>query len=151
MFCRKFLQSTFFSTLSGTFAGTPVLMPFTINHLWDNPGARKKAKRVGRGPGSGKGKTCGRGHKGSKARGTNKGPAFEGGQTPITRRLPKWGKPRSKAFKQPLNILKLGALQYFIDKGRLDPSQTITMRDLFEAGVFSKIAYGVHVYEHGAE
>lgn len=57
----------------------PILAPFTPNSIYDNPGARRKAKRVGRGPGSGKGKTCGKGHKGSKARGTNKGPAFEGG------------------------------------------------------------------------
>ena len=69
-------------------------MPVALNTIWDNPGAVKKGKRVGRGPGSGKGKTCGRGHKGQKARSGGKsgrGQGFEGGQTPLYRRIPKRG------------------------------------------------------------
>lgn len=77
----------------------PILNPFKLNFLHDNPGARRYAKIVGRGPGSGKGyglrwlsKTCGRGIKGDKSRtGGGVPPKFEGGQSPITRRLPKFG------------------------------------------------------------
>lgn len=63
-----------------------------LNNLKPSPGAKKKKKRVGRGTSSGFGKTCGRGHKGQKSRsGGTKGPRFEGGQTPLYRRLPKRG------------------------------------------------------------
>ena len=71
---------------------TQTLVPFTINNLWDNPGARRLRKRVGRGPGSGLGKTSGAGHKGMYARagGTiNRG--FEGGQSGLHLRFPKFG------------------------------------------------------------
>lgn len=62
-----------------------------LSNLMPGKGARKKAKRIGRGPGSGSGKTSGRGHKGQNSRGSGKGPWFEGGQTPLHRRLPKRG------------------------------------------------------------
>lgn len=72
-------------------AKTRVEEPLRLNNIGPNEGATRDRKRVGRGNGSGTGKTCGRGHKGSKARGGTKGPGFEGGQTPYHRRLPKRG------------------------------------------------------------
>jgi len=67
------------------------LAPFTANNLWDNVGARPTRLRVGRGPGSGWGKTCGDGHKGQGARKGAPRPGFEGGQAPMSRRFPKFG------------------------------------------------------------
>lgn len=69
------------------------MLPYSINFLHDNKGAIRFPKQQGRGPGSGKGKTAGKGHKGQRAR-SGGGPhiRFEGGQTPITRRLPKYGR-----------------------------------------------------------
>eukprot|EP01017_Pseudomicrothorax_dubius_P027985 TRINITY_DN3284_c0_g1_i1.p1 TRINITY_DN3284_c0_g1~~TRINITY_DN3284_c0_g1_i1.p1 ORF type:complete len:303 (-),score=53.08 TRINITY_DN3284_c0_g1_i1:69-977(-) len=125
------------------------LLPFTINNLWDNKGARRKAKRVGRGPGSGKGKTAGRGHGGHRSRtGGGMPPRFEGGQTPLQRRLPKWGmKRRNTDFMEYLN---LDQLYYFVKKGRLDNSKTITIRDMWLAGVFPRVKHGVKILGRGA-
>ena len=73
------------------------LLPFTPNTLWDNPGARRFAKRVGRGPGSGLGKTSGKGHKGTYARAGGTIPlGFEGGQNPLHRRFPKFGQQKNR-------------------------------------------------------
>jgi len=124
---------------------------FTPNTMSDNPGARKTRKRVGRGPGSGLGKTCGRGMNGQNARsGGGTRPNFEGGQTPLTKRIPKWGFNQSP-FTKPLNILSVGKLFYYIEKGRIDTSKPITMKELFEAGVFSKIEWGVKLLAGGAQ
>ena len=92
-----------------------------LNELAPNPGSRQARKRVGRGIGSGKGKTAGRGHKGQKARAGVATRAFEGGQMPIYRRLPKRGfkNPFRKVFV-PLN---LDRLQAAVDAGRLDPGR----------------------------
>lgn len=91
------------SSLLGQFRCMSIAMPvhastrmedISLNNLRDNPGALKAKRRVGRGIGSGRGKTCGKGHKGQKARaggGAGRGPGFEGGQTPLYRRLPKQG------------------------------------------------------------
>src|SRR5262252_646054 len=94
-----------------------------LNELRDNPGARAKSKRLGRGIGSGKGKTSGRGVKGQKARTGVSLNAFEGGQMPLYRRLPKRGfwNPFRKEYA-PVNI---GALAAAIEAGRLDPTQPI--------------------------
>jgi large subunit ribosomal protein L15 len=124
-----------------------------LNNLSDNPGAVKKKKRVGRGIGSGRGKTCGRGHKGQKARsGGNIHPLFEGGQTPFYRLIPKRGfKNKSKNPEQyPINI---GKIQLYIDMKRLDPSKTITMYDMMNAGLFkaNSIRQGVKLLSKGAE
>ena len=104
-----------------------------INELSDNRGARRARKRVGRGPGSGLGKTAGRGMKGQKSRSGVAIKGFEGGQMPLYRRLPKRG------FTQPnrarLVELTLGRLQAAIDSKKLDAGAAITEDALVEAGV----------------
>lgn len=121
------------------------------NTIYDNYGARKQRKIVGRGNGSGYGKTAGRGHNGQKSRpGFSMSPAFIGGQNPLTKRLPKKGINRNR-FKQPLEEINVSNLIYYIQKKRLDPTKTITMKDLFNAGALTKIKYGVKVLGKGAE
>ncbi|KAL2528167.1 Ribosomal protein L18e/L15 superfamily protein [Forsythia ovata] len=120
-----------------------------LNDLRDNKGARKQKTRKGRGIGSGKGKTAGRGHKGQKARGTMKF-GFEGGQTPLRRRLPKRGfkNPFSLTF-QPVGLGKIGKL---INAGKIDSSELITMKTLKDAGAIGKqIRDGVRLMGRGAE
>src|SRR3546814_6601280 len=104
-----------------------------LNELRDNPGARYKAKRVGRGIGSGKGKTSGKGVKGQKARSGVAINGFEGGQMPIYRRLPKRGFNNIHALTfQEINV---GRLQQAIDAGRLDAGQKLDAAALVAAGV----------------
>ncbi|MCW8086446.1 50S ribosomal protein L15 [Sabulicella glaciei] len=104
-----------------------------LNELRDNEGARPKFKRVGRGIGSGKGKTAGRGVKGQKARTGVSLNGFEGGQLPIYRRLPKRGfKNIFRVQYAPLNV---GALQEAIEAGRISAEGEITEAALREAGV----------------
>ena len=112
-----------------------------LNNLKDNPGAVKKFRRVGRGIGSSKGKTCGKGHKGQKSRSGFKlpHPLFEGGQTPLHKRLPKRG---FKARKKPLLPINLGRIQDYIDMGRLPGAgnsfeNPLTMRHMVEAGILA--------------
>ena len=95
-----------------------------LNELRDNPGATRKKKRVARGPGSGKGKTAGRGIKGQKSRSGVAINAYEGGQMPLYMRLPKRGfnKPNRKEFA----VVNLGLVQKFVDAGKLDASAEIT-------------------------
>jgi large subunit ribosomal protein L15 len=109
-----------------------------LNEIRDNPGARHKSKRLGRGIGSGKGKTGGRGVKGQKARTGVRLNGFEGGQLPIYRRLPKRGfvNPSRKVYA-PLNI---GALDQAIEAGRLPADQPIDEAMLRGAGVVRKAA-----------
>lgn len=104
-----------------------------LNEIRDNPGARLKSKRLGRGIGSGKGKTSGKGVKGQKAREGVSLNGFEGGQLPIYRRLPKRGftNVNRKDFA-PLNV---GTLAAAIEAGKLDAGQTITETLLAAAGV----------------
>jgi large subunit ribosomal protein L15 len=104
-----------------------------LNELRDNPGARKKSKRLGRGIGSGKGKTSGKGVKGQLARTGVATNGFEGGQLPIYRRLPKRGfvNPFRKEYA-PLNI---GALDKAIEEGRLPADRPLDEAMLREAGV----------------
>mmetsp|Transcript_23681 Transcript_23681/g.74100 ORF Transcript_23681/g.74100 Transcript_23681/m.74100 type:complete len:270 (-) Transcript_23681:147-956(-) len=124
-----------------------------LNDLRPSTGATKPRKRVGRGPGSGRGKTCGRGHKGQKARAGGSVPLwFEGGQTPIQQRLPKVGfsNARHAVAFEPLNV---GRLQDWIDMGRLQvpgDQQLITMKQLLDSGVTSKrIKQGVKLLAGG--
>ena len=110
--------------------------PMALNDLAPNPGSNKRPKiRVGRGIGSGKGKTAGRGHKGTKARqGGSVRPGFAGGQTPLHKALPKVGfTSRREAF----DVVNVGSLQKWIENGRLEPSDTemLTMRDLNTSGL----------------
>ncbi|XP_017227405.1 uncharacterized protein LOC108203152 isoform X2 [Daucus carota subsp. sativus] len=131
------------------FLGTRAYSLLSLNDLRDNKGARKPKTRKGRGIGSGKGKTAGRGHKGQKARGTHKF-GFEGGQTPLRRRLPKRGfhNPFSLTF-QPVGLGKIAKL---INAGRIDSSELITMKTLKEAGAIGKqIRDGVRLMGRGAE
>jgi large subunit ribosomal protein L15 len=104
-----------------------------LNEIRDNPGARLKSKRLGRGIGSGKGKTSGKGVKGQKAREGVALNGFEGGQLPIYRRLPKRGfKNVNRKEFAPIN---LGTLEVAFESGRLDAAQPITEIVLSEAGL----------------
>ncbi len=118
-----------------------------LNELKDNDGANKKRVRVGRGIGSGVGKTAGRGVKGQKSRSGVAIKGFEGGQMPIYRRLPKRGftKWRRKNF----NELNLGRLQSAIDDGRLDAGQNIDLAALVAAGVLRRAKNGVRLLGNG--
>jgi len=118
-----------------------------LNELRDNPGATKSRKRVGRGIGSGKGKTAGRGVKGQKSRSGNKVNGFEGGQNPFYRRLPKRGfnNPNAQTFAE----INLDTLQTALDNKKLDASKTITEQALEEAGVVTRIKDGVRLLGRG--
>lgn len=121
-----------------------------LNNLRDNPGATHSPKRVGRGTGSGLGKTSGRGHKGQKAR-TGRSPklGFEGGQTPLRLRIGKRG--FTNPFKKDLLTVNLDALSQRIQQGRLDSSSVITMQTLREAGLIGKkVSSGVKLLGRGA-
>ena len=118
-----------------------------LNDLRDNPGSRKKPITVGRGIGSGKGKTCGRGVKGQKARTGVSIRGFEGGQMPLHRRLPKRG--FKTMFPTDYAELNIGRLQDAIDDGRIDIKAAITEDMLLEAGVVSKSRDGVRLLGKG--
>lgn len=118
-----------------------------LNQLSDNPGARKARIRVGRGIGSGKGKTAGRGGKGQTARTGVAINGFEGGQMPLYRRLPKKG--FNNIFRLDLTEVNLGRLQAAIDAKRLDPSQTVTGEALVVAGLLSRVRDGVRLLGKG--
>ena len=119
-----------------------------LNELRDNPGARKARMRVGRGIGSGKGKTSGRGVKGQKARTGVSIKGFEGGQMPLYRRLPKRG------FKVPSPLhfveVNLDRLQKAIDAGKLDAKAPINGEALIKAGLISRVKDGVRLLGRGA-
>ncbi len=105
-----------------------------LNEIKDNSGAFQRRKIVGRGIGSGLGKTSGAGHKGQKARGSGKvALGFEGGQNPIYRRMPKRG--FNNIFKKNFFAINLERLQYFIDRGVLDASKVIDMAYLCSVGI----------------
>jgi large subunit ribosomal protein L15 len=107
-----------------------------LNELRDNPGARTRFKRVGRGIGSGKGKTAGRGVKGQKARTGVALNGFEGGQLPIYRRLPKRGfRPLARTVYSPLNLARL---EKAIEAGRIDAERPIDEAVLRAAGLVRK-------------
>ncbi|KPQ11135.1 MAG: LSU ribosomal protein L15 RplO [Saliniramus fredricksonii] len=114
-----------------------------LNEIRDNPGAVKERMRVGRGIGSGKGKTGGRGVKGQKSRSGVSIKAFEGGQMPIYRRVPKRG------FNNPgardLNEVNIGRVQQAVDAGKLDASNPVTIEALVAAGVCSRVRDGVKI------
>ncbi|WP_366657308.1 50S ribosomal protein L15 [Fodinicurvata sp. EGI_FJ10296] len=105
-----------------------------LNELRDNPGATRDRIRVGRGIGSGKGKTGGRGVKGQKSRSGVAMSGFEGGQMPIYRRLPKRGFNNAN-FSRRYPIVNLGSIQKALDAGRLDASKTVDVEALQAAGL----------------
>ena len=117
-----------------------------LNELRDNAGATPKKKRVARGPGSGKGKTAGRGIKGQKSRSGVAIAGYEGGQMPLYQRLPKRGfnKPNRKKFA----VINLGIIQKFIDAKKLDP-KAISEEALVESGCVRRKLDGVRVLAKG--
>ncbi len=122
-------------------------MTIKLNELRDNPGARKARMRVGRGIGSGKGKTSGRGVKGQKARTGVSIKGFEGGQMPLYRRLPKRGFNNISA--QDFVEVNLDRLQKAIDAGKLDAKAPINGEALVKAGVISRLRDGVRLLGRG--
>jgi large subunit ribosomal protein L15 len=119
-----------------------------LTDLRDNPGAKHVFKRVGRGIGSGKGKTSGRGVKGQHARSGVAINGFEGGQMPLHRRLPKRG--FNNIFRLDLVEVNLGRIQSAIDAGKLDASKTIDAEALVAAGVIRRARDGIRVLGNGA-
>ena len=117
-----------------------------LNELHDNPGATKKRKRIGRGVGSGMGKTGGRGIKGQKSRSGVAIKGFEGGQMPLYQRLPKRGfnKPNRKKFA----VINLGLIQKFIDAGVLEAGK-ITEDTLVSTGVVRRKLDGIRILAKG--
>ncbi len=118
-----------------------------LNELRDNPGARKSRMRVGRGIGSGKGKTAGRGQKGAKARSGVAINGFEGGQMPLHMRIPKRG--FNNIFGKDYAIVNLGMVQKLIDAGKLDASATIDHAALKAAGASRGGKDGVRLLAKG--
>ncbi|MDR3462652.1 MAG: 50S ribosomal protein L15 [Beijerinckiaceae bacterium] len=114
-----------------------------LNDIHDNPGSSKDLMRVGRGIGSGKGKTCGRGVKGQKARTGVAIKGFEGGQMPLHRRLPKRG--FWNPFSVDYNEVNIGRIQAAVDAGKFVAGASITIDSLIEAGVVSKPRDGVKI------
>jgi large subunit ribosomal protein L15 len=118
-----------------------------LNELADNPGARKPRKRIGRGIGSGTGKTSGRGHKGQKSRSGVSLLGFEGGQMPLSRRLPKRG--FKNIFRKDYHAVNLGRLQVAIDAGKLDATQPITEQAMRAAGIVKNLGDGIRILAKG--
>jgi large subunit ribosomal protein L15 len=119
-----------------------------LNQLSDNSGARKDRTRVGRGIGSGKGKTAGRGVKGQKSRSGVAIKGFEGGQMPIYRRLPKRG--FKNPFRKEFSVVNLGRLQQAIDDKRIDAKKTIDTDALMAAGLVGRrVKDGVRILAKG--
>jgi large subunit ribosomal protein L15 len=118
-----------------------------LNELTDNEGATKSRKRLGRGIGSGSGKTAGRGVKGQKARSGVAINGFEGGQMPLYRRLPKRGfkNPFTKSFV----TVSLARVQAAVDAGKLDAKETVTVEALVQAGVVRRAKDGVRLLSDG--
>ncbi|MGB0748766.1 MAG: 50S ribosomal protein L15 [Magnetospiraceae bacterium] len=118
-----------------------------LNELRDNDGARKGRKRVGRGIGSGRGKTATRGQKGQKSRSGVSLVGFEGGQMPLYRRLPKRG--FKNPFSKQYSVLNLGRLQKAIDENKVDAGATLDMAALVAAGLVRPAKDGVRVLAKG--
>ena len=118
-----------------------------LNELRDNDGANRKKKRVARGPGSGKGKTAGRGIKGQTSRSGVALGGYEGGQMPLYRRLPKRGfnKPNRLEFA----VVNLGQLQAMVDAGKLNAGDAITEDALIEAGATKRKLDGIRLLAKG--
>ena len=118
-----------------------------LNELRDNAGAAKKSKRVARGPGSGKGKTAGRGIKGQKSRSGVALNGYEGGQMPLYRRLPKRGftKPNRLSFA----VVNLGLIEKFIAEGKLNAAEAITEDALVASGLVRRKLDGIRVLAKG--
>jgi large subunit ribosomal protein L15 len=119
-----------------------------LNEIRDNRGAHYRAKRVGRGIGSGKGKTAARGGKGQTARTGVALNGFEGGQTPLHRRLPKRGFGNSM-FRKDFKVVNLGSLQTALDGGKLKPVGTLDGAALVKCGMLRRLGDGVRLLAKG--
>ncbi|MDR3497455.1 MAG: 50S ribosomal protein L15 [Ancalomicrobiaceae bacterium] len=118
-----------------------------LNEISDNEGATHYRKRLGRGIGSGLGKTSGKGVKGQKARSGVAIKGFEGGQMPLHRRLPKRG--FNNIFRLDYNEISVGAVQAAIDAGKLDPTATVTVEMLVAVGLLRRPKDGVRLLGGG--
>ncbi len=118
-----------------------------LTDLRDRPGARKTRRRIGRGIGSGRGKTGGRGGKGQTARSGVSIKGFEGGQMPLHRRLPKRG--FKNIFRKRFNEVSVGRLQQAVDAGKLDPQAAVDIEALVKAGVLRRAKDGVRLLGGG--
>ena len=118
-----------------------------LHEIADNPGANRSRFRIGRGIGSGKGKTGGRGGKGQTARAGVTIKGFEGGQMPLHRRLPKRG--FNNIFRKEYNEVNLGRVQQAIDAGKLDAAATIDVDALIKAGILRRALAGVRLLGSG--
>ena len=118
-----------------------------LNDIRDNSAATRARRRVGRGIGSGTGKTAGSGHKGQKSRSGVSINGFEGGQMPIHRRLPKRG--FKNIFRKRYEIVNIGLIQVAVDEGRLDAKKTIDAAALQAAGLIGKPRDGVRLLGKG--
>ena len=118
-----------------------------LHELHDNEGATRKKKRIGRGPGSGKGKTGGRGIKGQKSRSGVAINGYEGGQMPLYQRLPKRGfnNRNSKSY----SVINLGLIEKFIDAGKLDAKAEITEDTLVASGLVRRKRDGIRILAKG--
>jgi large subunit ribosomal protein L15 len=122
-------------------------MTMKLNQLSDNAGARKSRMRVGRGIGSGKGKTAGRGGKGQTARTGVAINGYEGGQMPLHRRLPKRG--FNNIFRKDYVVVNLGRLQQAVDAGKLDAGKAVDVAALQGAGIVNNARDGVRLLAKG--
>ena len=118
-----------------------------LNTLTDNKGSTRNRRRVGRGVGSGIGKTSGSGHKGQKARSGVAIKGFEGGQMPIHRRLPKRG--FVNIFRKNYIEVNIGEIQKAIDDGKIDPSNPVDVNALRSAGLVGKPKDGIRLLGNG--
>ena len=118
-----------------------------LNQLSDNPGAPKRRKRIGRGPGSGTGKMGGRGIKGQKSRSGVAINGYEGGQMPLYMRLPKRGFNNINA--KTYAVVNLGLIQKFIDAKKIDIKKPVTEQSLVESGLVRRIKDGVRILAKG--
>lgn len=119
-----------------------------LNEIRENDGARKERLRIGRGIGSGKGKTGGRGVKGQKSRSGVSIKGFEGGQMPLHRRLPKRGFS-NVPFAKDYAVVNVGSIQKAIDDGRLNAGETINAEALVAAGIVRNARDGVRLLNKG--
>ena len=118
-----------------------------LNELRDNPGARKKKRLLGRGMSSGLGKTCGRGGKGQTARSGVRLKGFQGGQMPLSRRLPKVG--FTNIHRLSYVVVNLVQIEEALELGKLDKNNPITMQHLKSAGIFKHMRDGVRLLGNG--
>ena len=118
-----------------------------LNEISDNQGATKDRKRVGRGAGSGTGKTSGRGHKGQKSRAGATINGFEGGQMPIYRRLPKRG--FKNPFRKQYRIVNIDDIQKAVDTGKVKAGAELDAQSLQDFGIVGKGNSGIRVLGRG--